>query len=297
MSDDQHAWMHIGSDQIEAEINPLGAQLSVLRDRGGHDLLWNGEPSVWAGRAPILFPIVGALADGHYHLDSNTYALPRHGFARGKPFKVVEATPASAVLRLKADDSTLAVYPFDFELDIGFQIGGSTLIVKAAVRNNGSQNMPASFGFHPAFRWPLPFGCSRPSHFIEFEMNEPAPIRRLNAQGLLTSRRLPTPIHLRRLALDDALFNDDAVIFDELRSRSVAYGAEQGPRIRVSFPDSPYLGVWTKPGANFICIEPWHGVADPEGFNGDFRDKPGVFNVAAGAALEFTTEIDLIPGG
>jgi galactose mutarotase-like enzyme len=87
----------------------------------------------------------------------------------------------------------------------------------------------------------------------------------------------------RRLALADALFLDDVIIFDQLRSRSLSYGANDGPRIRVSFPDAPFLGIWTKPRGNFICIEPWHGVADPEGYAGDFPSKPGVAIVPAGA--------------
>jgi galactose mutarotase-like enzyme len=139
----------------------------------------------------------------------------------------------------------------------------------------------------------LPFGQPRLSHFIEFANDEPAPVRRLDADGLLTPARHPTPISQRRLDLADALFKDDVIIFDEIRSRSVTYGAGIGPRIQVSFPDTPYLGVWTKPQANFICIEPWHGVADPEGFSGDLRAKPGVFTVGAGDALPIKIAITL----
>jgi galactose mutarotase-like enzyme len=287
-------WVSLESSDLTAEVNPLGAQLSTLRDRAGRDLLWDGDPSVWIGRAPLLFPIVGALAGGSYRLGSTTHPLPRHGFARGKLFDRVDSTSATAVFRLKADEASFQVYPFRFELDVHFALDGPTLSVTACVRNAGDEDMPASFGFHPAFRWPLPFGQTRSSHFIEFASDEPAPVRRLNADGLLTSERHPTPISHRRLALVDTLFQDDVVIFDELRSRSVIYGADDGPRIQVSYPDAPYLGIWTKPQANFICIEPWHGVADPEGFSGDFRAKPGVVLVAAGAALEIKMAITLL---
>jgi galactose mutarotase-like enzyme len=296
MLDDESTWVSLASKQLSARISPVGAQLSALRDRGGLDLLWNGDPAVWSGRAPFLFPIVGALAGGHYRVSARTYALPRHGFARGKAFEVVEAGPSSATFRLKSDESTLAVYPFRFELDIRFEIRESTLGITAQVRNKGDAQMPASFGYHPAFRWPLPYGRPRASHYLEFEIEEPAPIRRLNAQGLLTATRHPTPIHHRRLRLDDALFVDDALIMDAVKSRFVTYGADDGPRIRVSFPNTAYLGVWTKPQANFICIEPWHGVADPDGFTGDFTTKPGVFKVDAGDVFQMKTEITLNAG-
>src|SRR5688572_15595165 len=159
-------WVALRSSDISAQIDPLGAQLSVLQDRAGRDLLWRGDPAVWAGRAPILFPIVGTLAGGRYRLGDRSYALGRHGFARGKPFEVVSTTPSSAVFRLRADESTLAVYPFRFELDVAFAVAGATLTVVASVRNTGEEDLPASLGFHPGFLWPLPSAPSRSSHYL-----------------------------------------------------------------------------------------------------------------------------------
>lgn len=294
MSSQQNQWLSLSSGDLTAEINPLGAQLSSLRDSAGRDLLWDGDPSVWAGRAPLLFPIVGALAGGSYRLGSRSYALPRHGFARTKLFDTTDRTPATASFRLKADEASFQVYPFRFELDIDFALDGPTLSVTARVGNSGNEHMPASFGYHPAFRWPLPFGGARSAHFIEFASDEPAPIRRLNAAGLLMPQRHPTPVSNRRLALADALFQDDAVIFDEVRSSCVSYGADDGPRLRVSYTNAPFLGIWTKPQANFICIEPWRGIADPDGFSGDFTAKPGVFMVEPGAEIPIAMAITLL---
>ena len=287
-------WVSLASGDLTAEVNPLGAQLSTLRDRAGRDLLWDGDPAVWTGRAPLLFPIVGSLSGGCYRLGSTIYHLPRHGFARGKLFDIVDATSAGAAFRLRADEASLQVYPFRFELEVRFALEGPTLSMTTYVRNVGDEDMPASFGYHPAFRWPLPYGRARSSHFIEFASDEPAPIRRLDADGLVSPERHPTPISRRRLALEDSLFQNDVIILDEIRSRSVTYGADEGPRLRVSFLDSPYLGLWTKPRANFICIEPWHGLADPVGFSGDFSAKPGVFMVAPGAAVPIKMAVTLL---
>src|ERR1700731_2829041 len=222
----QSQWVSLSSGDLTAGIDPMGAQLSTLRDRAGRDLLWGGDPSVWAGRAPILFPIVGTLAGGGYRLGSKTYHLPRHGFARGKLFDIVGATSAAAAFRLRADETTLQIYPFRFELEVRFALEGPTLVVTTYVRNAGDEDMPASFGYHPAFRWPLPYGRARPSHFIEFARDEPAPIRRLDADGLLTPEGHTTPIYQRRLALEDSLFQKDVIILDEIHSRSVTYGAD-----------------------------------------------------------------------
>lgn len=295
MSDQRLRWVSLVSADLAAEVNPRGAELSTLRDPAGRELLWDGDPSVWTGRAPLLFPIVGALAGGAYRLGSTIHRLPRHGFARGKLFDIVSSTSATATFRLTAEGAGVPDYPFHFELTVHFALDGPTLSVTSCIRNAGEAEMPASFGYHPAFRWPLPFGRARSLHYIEFAGDEAAPIRRLDADGLLTPERHATPVSHRRLALEDALFADDAVIFDELSSRSVTYGADEGPRLRVDYPDTPYLGIWTKQRANFICIEPWHGVADPAGFSGDFRAKPGVFMIAPGSAKSITMGITLLP--
>jgi galactose mutarotase-like enzyme len=292
MSEQSRPWVGIRSNTLTAEIDPLGAQLSTLKD-GTRDLLWDGEPALWAGRSPMLFPIVGALAGGSYRWGAQSYSLSRHGFARGKPFSIIDTTSSSALFRLRADDATLKVYPFRFELDVQFAIAGATLSVTTTVRNQGNADMPASVGYHPGLRWPLPYDQPRSSHFIEFEFAEPEPVRRIGTDGLLTPHPEATPVAGRRLALVDSLFQNDVLIFDRIKSRSVTYGGESGPRIRVRFPDAPYLGVWTKPGAPFICIEPWHGITDPQGFTGDFADKPGIFILAAGECLSTTMEITL----
>jgi galactose mutarotase-like enzyme len=284
-------WVSISSNQLVAEIDPLGAQLSSLKNRAALDLLWNGDPKVWAGRAPLLFPIVGVLEGGTYRLGTKRYPLPRHGFARGKLFSIESASSSAAAFRLVADESSLQVYPFQFELEVHYELNGATLSVTTWIRNKSSTAIPASFGYHPGFRWPLPFGRARSAHFIEFECDEPAPARRIDSAGLLTAERHPTPITQRRLALADSLFQDDVLIFDQIISRSVLYGSNDGPRLKIGFPDAPYLGVWTKPGAQFICIEPWHGITDPEGFSGEFADKPGVF-VLKGAG-SFCTRMNI----
>src|SRR5580693_7736207 len=126
MTDQPRPWISISSRDMTAEIDPRGAQLSILRTGAGNDLLWNGDSAVWAGRAPLLFPIVGVLAGGVYRLGSKTYPLSRHGFARDKTFTLQSSTPSSAVFRLPADDSTYSVYPFRFELDVHYEISGAT---------------------------------------------------------------------------------------------------------------------------------------------------------------------------
>jgi galactose mutarotase-like enzyme len=286
--------IRIASQGLSAGIHPLGAQLFFLQDAGGRDLLWDGDPAVWKGRAPILFPIIGALAGNAYRLDGKAYSLSRHGFARDRMFTLLDATAQTARLRLGWDAESLALYPFRFELVITFSLSDATLRISALARNlEEARMLPASFGFHPAFRWPLPYGEPRGNHVLEFGREEPAPIRRLDSQGLLMPEKFDTPVQGRKLPLRDQLFEKDVVMFDSLASRRLRYGAAQGPQLEIRYDDMPQLGVWTKPGAGFICIEPWHGFADPQGYAGDFRDKPGLAHLPPGTGKEFTMEISL----
>jgi galactose mutarotase-like enzyme len=284
--------IRIGSDFLQAEISPLGAQLFTLRNAKGRDLQWGGDPAVWKGRAPVLFPIVGELNAGCYRLEGKTYRLSRHGFARDRSFSLVKATPTRAVFRLEWDSETFEKYPFHFQLWMEFSIKEACLKMVASIKNLESERvLPASFGFHPALAWPLPFGQPREEHAITFDVDENAPIRRLDAQGMVQPATFPTPVTGRTLKLRDDLFLQDAIIFDRIRSHRLAYGAEEGPRIEIEFPDTPCLGIWTKPGANFICIEPWHGIADPEGFSGDIYRKPGMILVPPGQAATCAMKI------
>jgi galactose mutarotase-like enzyme len=290
-----HGLTRIVSPNLSADINPLGAQLFALRDRDGRELLWNGNPKVWKGRAPILFPIVGALVENQYRLDGKIFALPRHGFARNRLFLLVESAPASAVFRLAWDDETFKVYPFHFQLDLRFAVADATLHIAAVVRNlENDKTLPASFGFHPGFCWPLPYGEPRSAHVVRFEKDEPAPIRRLNAEGLILPGEFVTPVVKRELQLHDDLFKADAIIFGDIISRRLRYGADRGPQLELAFPRMPQLGVWTKPGADFICIEPWYGYADLQDRPGDLRLKPGIALLPPGTTKEFTMSISLL---
>ncbi len=280
----------IASPELKATVSETGAQLVRLQDRDGGDLLWNGDPRVWAGHAPLLFPVVGSTRDDRILVDGKAYPMPRHGIARISRFELASTEPGRCQWHLASNDETLAHYPFPFSLDVSYEIAGCALQIRATVTNAGDRPMPVSFGFHPAFCWPLPYGQARSAHDIRFEKKEPLPVRRLE-HGLLGEARESSPVVEGRLALRDDLFEKDAVIFDQVQSRSVTYGAGSGPSIEVRFPEMPQLGLWSKAGADFICIEPWHGFASPVDFDDDLSKKPGMVMVQPASPKSFAMTI------
>ena len=283
----------IASHALTADVSLSGAELVKLASSDGQDLLWSGNPAIWKGQAPVLFPVIGMLNGGGYNYNGHRYEMPKHGFARMSLFKVRDATASSVTLHLAASQATRKTYPFEFILTLMFVMTDSTLCITAKIENRGDRDMPFSFGFHPAFRWPLPFGGERASHRIVFERKETAPIRRIDADGLLTEEPHPTPVESRTLRLEDSLFEDDALVFDRLHSRSLLYGAPGMQNLAITWRDLPDFAVWTKPGADFICCEPWQGFADPVGFDGDIRDKPGIVILAPDTSRSFSVAIAL----
>lgn len=279
----------ISTSALSARISATGAELVRLQDGDGRDLLWDGDPAFWTGRSPLLFPIVGEAKANRITVAGRQYEIGRHGFARTSRFKLIASEAARCTWRLEASDATRRQYPFAFRLDVTYRIDGGTLQMAAEVTNLGDGLMPASFGFHPALRWPLPYGKPRDAHAIVFEQDEPAPIRR-PIEGLLSRAEYPTPVRDGRLLLHDGLFEAGALVFDRLASRSLVYG----DAVRVSFPHMPHLGIWTKPGAGYVCIEPWQGHASPEGWQGELADKPGMVAIMPGARQSFGMSIGLI---
>jgi galactose mutarotase-like enzyme len=287
-------WITIANDQLTAAINPLGAELSSLRDAEGRELMTDADPAFWTGRAPLLFPVVGKPAGEVIRIDGKKYPMKQHGFARRLPFALIDHSEGSATFRLEASDETRAHYPFAFTLDATFRLDDATLYVEIAITNPNHVELPASFGFHPAFAWPLPYGEPRADHRITFSHDEPDGVRPIAADGTIAPGGKPSPLDHRTLALADDLFAHDALVWDHVRSTTVTYGASVGPQLQISFPDTPMLGIWTKPGAHYICVEPWHGIADAEGYTGELKDKPGIFLVPPGGTKHIAMSVSLV---
>jgi galactose mutarotase-like enzyme len=287
----------ISSPTLSAAINPLGAELWSITDAQGRQLMTDADPLWWTGHAPLLFPFVGRSRGDVYRLEGREYPMPQHGFARRKPFAVTERGTSSVLFRLEADAETLAAYPFAFALDMAFALDGATLYMTATVVNRGESAMPFSFGYHPAFAWPLPYGGTVEEHRILFERPEPAPIRKVGDEpGLIALESIPSPVEGDMLAPSHAMFAGDALIWDELASRSLLWGVPGRPHLAIDFPDTPWLGLWQKPGAHYLCVEPWAGMADPVGFTGDVWQKPGIIALPPGQERSFRMNVTLVDG-
>lgn len=278
MSTDSHT---LRGDGITATILAHGAELCSLKNAQGLELLWQAGPE-WPRHAPLLFPIVGKLKNDELRHRGKTHPMTQHGFARDHRFEWIGREANWCKLMLTDNAETRARYPFAFRLEVTYSAKGADLDVAFDIINTGNETLPASLGGHPALNWPLQVGLPKEAYRLTFSNEEPAPIRRLQG-GLMRSKPEPTPIQGKMLAPSERLFDDDAIIMDQVASSSVRFAADRGPSIEVSWQGFRELGVWSKPGGvPFLCIEPWHGFASPSDFDGEFADKPGLMQIAPG---------------
>lgn len=284
----------ITSADLSARIAPLGAEILSLQDAQGREYMTDADPAFWSGHAPLLFPIVGRLKGDHLRVAGSQYPMRQHGFARKMAWNLTEAGDRAVTFQLTDNAETRAQYPFAFNLSVLYRLESNRLSTVVRVSNPDTVLLPFSFGFHPAFAWPLPDGGDKAGHRIVFDQPEPQDIRRLDGDGLLATHE-PTPIADRTLVLDPALFDADALIWEHLASRHLAYRSPSGPWLEIAF-DVPQLGIWQKPGAKFICIEPWLGHADPAGIDSEFAAKPGIILLAPGEERRLTMDVTVHAG-
>jgi len=285
----------LAGDGLRVEIGPLGAELaSVRRADDPVEFLWQGDGRFWPRRAPLLFPIVGRLKGDTYVHDGHSYRMQQHGFARDRRFVVVEHDETSVRLGLREDAETLACYPFRFELWAHYAIRRDTLTASYTVANPGESVMPFSLGAHPGFRCPLVEGERFEDYVVEFGQAETAP-RWLLEDGLLTGETEPLLNGERVLPLTPELFARGALVLKGLRSRTVRLlSSRSGRGVEVGFEGFSYFGIWSRPGAPFVCLEPWCGVADLAAGSGRLEEKEGIVRLAAGERVVLRVTLRLL---
>lgn len=279
----------LSNDVISAQINTLGAELCSLKNANNRESIWEGNPTYWGKHSPVLFPIVGTLKNNTYNHNNKEYQLTRHGFARDMEFELVGKTSSSASFSIQSNSATLANYPFQFELQIQYIIVHSTLEITYTVINKDTTAIPFSIGAHPAFALPGNFE----NYSLEFEKEEPLEYTLLDNDLVSTQTETIASIS-NSIPLTYKLFERDALIFKKLQSNSLTILDKEKPLLKVNFEDFPNLGIWTKVGAPFICIEPWFGYSDTIESNGNLFEKEGVIVLEANDTFQTKFSLEIL---
>ncbi|MBE6747491.1 MAG: aldose 1-epimerase family protein [Ruminococcaceae bacterium] len=275
---------YIENEYLKIGVKEFGCELtSVYSKVNNCEYLWQGDPAYWSGQSPILFPIVGRLIDDKYSLDGKEYEMPKHGFARKTDWFFEGADASSMKFRLSETEETLAIYPYHFDVIVKFTLDGNKLIVSHDIVNKNDNVMYASLGAHPAFN------CEIGDRLV-FDLPETLETEKID---LVKSLRMPETIPVLNnetdIIITKDIFNEDALILHGIKSENITLISDKHDRkVKFNLGNAPYLGIWAKPGAPYVCIEPWCGVNDSYEKKDDFSQKDGINAINAGETYNFT---------
>ncbi len=276
------------NQSLTIQINPKGAELmSIFNIENQTEYMWNADPTFWGKSSPVLFPIVGSLKENTYRFEGQEYTLPRHGFARDREFIVEKSEESSATFLLTHDENTLKVYPFKFEFRLIYTLENNTLKVTYSVKNIEKNKMYFSVGGHPAFAVPLSENTVYEDYYLKFDKTETFKRWGLTPEGLIETQPSDFMIDTSKLNLTKKLFYDDAIVLKNLESTSVILKSDKtNHQLKFGFEGFPYLGIWAAKDANFVCIEPWCGIADSANHTQELTEKEGIIELGLGKIFE-----------
>ena len=248
----------------------------------------------WKRHFPVLFPIVGKLKQNRTIINGRTYEMSQHGFARDMEFEPITKLDNFHSYVLRSNPSTMVKYPFEFSLYITYRTDGNKLTTIYKVVNDGDNNMPFGIGGHPAFKIDME-DLLNEEYYLEFEQDEDKIHFLYLVDGLVgTEYAKNIMIDKRRIKITKDTFNNDAVIMKGITSNKISLKRRRGNKtlLTMYFEGFPYLGVWSKPGAPFLCIEPWYSTADAVKSTGVFAQKSDILVLAPKKEFEckFTVE-------
>ena len=277
----------IENKDFSLAVKEMGAELNSFKSKKtGFEFIWGGNTDIWYGQSPILFPIIGRLLDDKYRLNGKEYTMPKHGIVRKKPFKLTESTVDSLTFVQTDDEESLAMYPYKFELKVKFTLTDNGLIVDHTVTNNSNDTMYYSFGAHPAFNCAI-------GDYLEFNKDTELTTERIDHDSILIEEKFPVEMDGNKVVITKDIFVDDALILSNYNSDVVTLKSNNHSReVKFNFK-SPLLGIWAKPGAPYVCIEPWWGVNDNYDKKDDFSQKRGIMALEPNAEKSFSWNVEI----
>jgi galactose mutarotase-like enzyme len=279
----------ISNSNLTATINHFGAELFSLKNNQDKEYIWEGDPNFWGKHSPILFPIVGTLKNNSYTYNGKNYPLSRHGFARDMEFELIYTKENTAVFAIQSSEKTFEMYPFEFELQLIYTLENNLLHLDYKVINKGKSQMPFSIGGHPAFALPGNFN----NYALAFDEEETLEYSLLE-NGLISNKTKKLDLQDQQIQLNYELFENDALVFKTLQSKSVSILENKKTVLKVHFENFPSLGIWTVQNAPFLCIEPWFGYSDTEGNSGNILEKEGIQILEADITFQSRFSIEIL---
>ncbi len=286
------------NDRLLVTIADQGAELiSIFDKENQREIMWQADPDFWPRHAPVLFPNVGKYYGGHFRYEGQYYEEGQHGFARDMEMERIASGAGFVTHRLAANAATRSRYPFDFQLEITHRLKDKSVQVEWKVVNNGANTMYFTIGGHPAFRVPALPETKYSDYYLKFDEDKDELeyiLIDVNTGTAMTETTYKMPLDQHMFRIQDDMFNRDALIFDggQIQWAAIA-GPDGADYVSVRCDGFPNFGIWSKPGASFVCLEPWCGRCDNRGFDADISEKEGINRLEGGEVFEKSYEITI----
>jgi len=278
---------------VEIEVKDKGAELASFRLlEENEEFMWDANPKYWGKTSPVLFPFVGRLKENKFSYEGKEYEVPtQHGFARDNEFELVEKGEDFLKYRFSSNEKTLEMYPFEFDFYITYKLVGKKLTLEYRVVNKKEEEMYFSLGAHPAFATPTNEEVNLNDYYLEFEEKESAST--FGLEGALIAKEKKAYLkETNIIELDRDTFINDAIMFEGLNSKVVTLKCKKNSReLKFGYEGFPIIAFWNVPGAEYVCIEPWYGIADFANHNGELKDKSGILKLEG--KEEFTAILNI----
>lgn len=276
------------NEQVKAEVESFGAELkSIVKKEKHQEYMWEADPAFWGKTSPILFPFIGKLEGAGYFYQGKHYEIEKHGFARDMEFQVLVQEKSRIVFGLESTKETFEKFPFPFALQVEFSLQGNKIRQTWSLKNNGQETMYFSVGGHPAFACPLKTdgirNGSRTDCFVKIhwkeekeEITEVASSDINVSDGLLTGQKTMFSVKNGVFPVTEKSFEQDAIVLENNNIAAVGLCNAQGEEYIRLEADCPVWGIWSMPqsDASYICIEPWWGICDCSGYQGQMQERP-----------------------
>ncbi len=287
----------IQNSSFKISITKIGAELCSLYAKSTNtEFMWQAKSSVWGSNAPVLFPIIGCLKDGKFLFEGVAYSVPKHGFIRNNTTLESNFIGENIIeFRSKYSEESLKNYPFNYEFIIRYILQEDGVKVEHTIINHDTKNpLYFSLGGHPGFNCPFFENEKYEDYYIEFEVPETDETWLVSKEGLIENESIPYLNNTKTLPLNSDIFAKDALIFKNLQSKKVTLKSKNhSVALTVDISEFDYLGLWAKPNAPFVCIEPWLGISDSVNTNQDFTQKEGIQYLEAGETKVISFEVNI----
>ena len=229
---------YISNEYLEAGIKSDGAELTSLKSKEtGIEYLWQGNPDVWYGQSPVLFPIIGRVLDDKYYLDGKEYSMPKHGLFRKREAQVVSQEESKITFMETDDEETLKIYPYHFEVYVTFELIGKSIKSEYKIVNKNDKTMYFSIGGHPGFN------CVIGDRLV-FDENETLDTVSIDTECLRNGNTIPVLNKEKSITITKDIFNDDALIFTGIKSAHITLESDLHDRkVKFDMGRCPYLGI------------------------------------------------------